>query len=336
LLVFTIATFPGEWLETNLPSLQLVPTKWPSLESDKTQGNQASQSEAASGESGSGSDGAVEGQKEPQSFLALPREERWRKVTDLLESMRWSSLHELLVAGDVDLVARKPTSLWSNVLVLPGIDVVDHAKFDSDEKIAAFPVTLSLRGRRLEGAVLIDAALRRVDLTAAQLQGATLDRVDLRNAKFGCADRKSKVSGAASHTKNFVVLLRDYLEAQKLCTQLQDASLLEAQLQGTSLESAELQRTILTGAHLQGVSLKYAQLQGARLDGAQLQGALLVDAELQGASLEGAQLQSALLYDAQLQAATLTKAQLQGALLDGAQLQGARLDGAVLLGALLS
>ena len=31
LLVFTIATFPGEWLDSNLPSLPLVPTKWPSL-----------------------------------------------------------------------------------------------------------------------------------------------------------------------------------------------------------------------------------------------------------------------------------------------------------------
>jgi hypothetical protein len=29
LLVFTIATFPGEWLEENLPSLPLVPTEWP-------------------------------------------------------------------------------------------------------------------------------------------------------------------------------------------------------------------------------------------------------------------------------------------------------------------
>ena len=63
--------------------------------------------------------------------------------------MGWTSPHELLVAGEVDLVARKPTSLWSNVLVLPGIDVIDHAKFDTEAKIAAAPETISLRGRRL-------------------------------------------------------------------------------------------------------------------------------------------------------------------------------------------
>ena len=89
-----------------------------------------------------------------------------------MKSMEWTSLHDLLVAGDVDLVARKPTSLWSNRLVLPGIDVIDHAKFDSEEKIEASRETLSLRGRHLEGAVLIGSNLRKADLTAARLQGA--------------------------------------------------------------------------------------------------------------------------------------------------------------------
>ena len=88
--------------------------------------------------------------------------------------MEWTSLHDMLVAGDVDLIARKPTSLWSNRLVLPGIDVIDHATFDSDEKSGTSRETLSLRGRRLEGAVLIDSDLRKADLTAARLQGANL------------------------------------------------------------------------------------------------------------------------------------------------------------------
>src|SRR5262249_33743672 len=118
LLVFTIATFPGEWLESNLPSLPLVPTKWPTL-----------------GES--------------TSLLLSEEEGRGRfwptvsvlgfrsTISTLVHSMEWSSPHDLLVAGDVDLVARRPTSLGSNRLVLPGIDVIDHAKFDSEEKIEA-------------------------------------------------------------------------------------------------------------------------------------------------------------------------------------------------------
>ena len=32
LLIFTIATFPGEWLEEALPELRLAPTKWPKWE----------------------------------------------------------------------------------------------------------------------------------------------------------------------------------------------------------------------------------------------------------------------------------------------------------------
>jgi hypothetical protein len=61
-LVFAVATFPGEWLDETLPSIRFVPTNWPSGE--------------------------------------------------------WTSLHKLLVAGEVDPIAGKPTSLWSNRLVV--------------------------------------------------------------------------------------------------------------------------------------------------------------------------------------------------------------------------
>jgi hypothetical protein len=104
-LVVTIATFPGEWLEENLPSLQFIPWK----------------------------DG-----------------KEWRLT----------SLHKLLVAGEVDQAARKPKSLWLNLLVLPGFDVIDHTKFDSEAKIEALPETISLRARHLEGAVLIGTRVR--------------------------------------------------------------------------------------------------------------------------------------------------------------------------------
>src|SRR6266852_3501300 len=131
LLVFMIATFPGEWLDEKL----FTPEK-----------------EAS------------------QHGLLWPL----------------TSLHEILVAGDVNPASRKPTSLWSNRLVLPSFDVIDHTKFDSEAKIAALTETVSLRLRHLEGAVLIGATLRKVDFTAAKLQGASLDSTDLRGAKFGC------------------------------------------------------------------------------------------------------------------------------------------------------
>jgi hypothetical protein len=197
LLVFTIATFPGEWLNRNLPSLRLVPTKWPELNSKYG-------------------------------------------VDVIVRSMEWTSLHDLLVAGDVDLLACKPTSLWSNRLVLPGIDVIDHAKFNSEEKIAVLRETLSLRGRRLEGAVLIGSGLRKVDLTGARLTVANLESADLRDAKISCAERE-----------------RD-------CAQLQGAYLDNAHLQGADLREAELQGASLAGADLLGAQLRWVKFQNTK------------------------------------------------------------------------
>jgi Pentapeptide repeats (8 copies) len=194
LLVTTIATFPGEWLEDNL----------------------------------------------------------WKDGMD--KPWRLASMHKLLVAGDVDFAARKPTSFWSNRLVLPGFDAIDHTKFDSEAKIAAVSETISLRARDLEGAVLIGAKLRKADFTAVQLQGAQLGDADLRGAKFECSNPQ---------------------RAQQ-CAQLQGASRVHAQLQGASLDEAELQDASLFGAGLQGASLDAAELQGASLDEAQLQGASFV------------------------------------------------------------
>ena len=97
LLVFSIATFPGELLN-GMPSARFIPWK---------------------------------------------------------DSNRWllKSLHELLVGGEIDLPARSLTSLWSNRLVVPGIDIIDHAKFGDETKIASLLETASFRGRILEGAV---------------------------------------------------------------------------------------------------------------------------------------------------------------------------------------
>ena len=260
LLVTTIATFPGEWLEDSLPSVQFIP---------------------------------------------------WKDEKD--EPWRLASLHELLVAGDVDFAARKPQSLWSNRLVLPGIDAIDHAKFDSEAKIEGASETVSLRARHLEGAVLINAKLRKADFTAAQLQGAQLDDSDLRGAKLECGTG----------------------EPPQQCVQLQRASLKRARLQGASLDGAQLQGAMLRWARLQGVSLKGTQLQGAVLTWARLQGASLDAAHLQGAVLEDAFLQGASLDSTQLQGARLDHAQLWGAMLEWTQLQGANLDHAYLQGALL-
>jgi uncharacterized protein YjbI with pentapeptide repeats len=262
LFVFAIATFPGEWLEENIPSgVRLVPTTLKAWQLPSVGATQ----KARSG---------------------------------------WATLHELLVAGEVDFAAQKPKSLWSNRLVLPGFDAIDHAKFDTEAKIGVASQTVSLRSRHLEGAVLIGAVLRKVDFAGAHLARADLTTADLRDANFACA------GSAETASRSLEVMIGDIV-----CTQLQGAELQGAQLQGADLR----------GAQLQGVDLRYAQLQGVDLSDARLQGVDLSDARLQGVDLSRAQLQGANLGDADLRGVDLAIAGLQGANLGGAQLQGARL-----------
>jgi uncharacterized protein YjbI with pentapeptide repeats len=221
------------------------------------------------------------------------------------------SLRKLLVAGDIDYVARKPKTLWSNVLVLPNIDVIDHAKFDTEEKIAALPETLSLRGRRLEGAVLLNAHLRKVDFTAARLQGSNLSGADLRDANWGCEPQCADLRGARLR---FAQLQGASLGA----TPLTGANLMEAQLQGTNLRNAQLQGANLCWAALEGAFMWDAQLQGANLWGARLNGADMSGAKLQGANFQraaliGADLTDSFLWQTNFGNANLTLADLCGA-----------------------
>jgi Pentapeptide repeats (8 copies) len=240
LLVFTIATFPGEWLEEALPEVRLVPTTL-------------------------------------AAWRLLPSVEAIQKA-----GSGWATMHELLVAGRVDFVTGKPQNWWSNVLVLPNFDIGDRVKFDAGGKIVLSPEAVSLRGRQLEGAVFVDAHLKKADFTGAELVRANFSRADLREAKFNRA-------------------------------QLQGAFIIDAQLQGAVLQGAQLQGAVLQGAQLQGASLVVAQLQGASLSNARLQGASLERAQLQGAVFGNAELQGASLNDAQLQGASILDMELQGA-----------------------
>ena len=54
---------------------------------------------------------------------------------------------------------------------VPGIDLRENPKFDTEAKIESRQTTLFLKKRRLEQAFMNGAYLPRVDLTGAQLQG---------------------------------------------------------------------------------------------------------------------------------------------------------------------
>jgi Pentapeptide repeats (8 copies) len=183
----------------------------------------------------------------------------------------WATLHELLVAGSVNLVTDSPKSLWSNVLVLPDFKAGDRVKFDAEGKIAIGSDTLSLRGRDLQGAVFARSHLDKTDFTGARLQRANFFEAELHQAKFAC----------------------DEDGAENRCAQLAGAVFYGAQLPGADLQFAQLAGAHLQYAQLAGAHLFGAQLAGADLGVAQLAGAVLRDAQLAGTDLRYAQLQSA-------------------------------------------
>ncbi len=110
-------------------------------------------------------------------------------------------------------------------------------------------VSVVLRERNLQFALLSRSDLHRGDLTWADLRGAQMWRTRVDKGK-----------------------LND--------TKLHGAFLREAQLQGANLSSAQLQGADLSYAQLQGADLSNAQLQGVDLKDAQLQGADLASAEV--------------------------------------------------------
>jgi len=277
LLVTTIATFPAEWLDDTLPPLKFIP-----LVDDK------------------------ETMDDLRSQNVNPWAEHYYYGIRL---WHWASLHELLVGGTVDFGTRKPKSLWSNRLVLPGFDAIDHAKFDSEAKIEAAAETISLRARNLDGAVLIGAKLMKGDFTGAPLRGAKLYDSDLRGAKFDCAD-----------------IIDSPAEKPQQCANLGGALLLGARLEGASLYGAELAGAELGYVKLQGASLAYAKLQGASLGFTDLHCASLDGADLRGASLVAAQLQGASLDHADLDGASLLLADFEGASLQWASNWRVRAD----------
>ena len=183
--------------------------------------------------------------------------------------------------------------VWDN-----GVFVQLRAGEELDGKRRAAFDPLVLQNKRLRFADLSRTKFFNVDLSGADLRGATLDEAFMQQAQLGGA----QLQGAR---------LRE--------AQLQGASLFGAELQGASLWLAQLQGAWLRSAQLQGASLQQAQLQGALLEFANLQGASLAEAQLQGASLFGAQLQGALIAGAKIWRARAPNALLDDAQLDDAQ-----------------
>jgi len=203
-----------------------------------------------------------------------------------------------------------PRFLWSDRLFVSGIDVPENKR-------------ISLRGRRLEGAVLHNVVMKKVDFSAAQLQGAWFVDSDLRRANFGCIE----MPGFTGLFTLAGLFARGEFETPRPeCAQLQRTWFVGSELQGSSLRGANLQGSFFDSADLQGALLDYAFIQGAYFADVKLDGASLINARLQGATLIGVGLRGASLDQTFLQGALLKNAILQGASFKEAVLDGAQLN----------
>jgi uncharacterized protein YjbI with pentapeptide repeats len=196
-------------------------------------------------------------------------------------------LRPILITSNYEPDTLRPSAPWADRLLLPGIDVIDHVRFDEERKIAESRETLSFRGRHLEGAVLFDAVLKRVNFSGAHLENAILTRAQLQGAKFSDAT-------------------------------LRGASLAYASIQGSDMTRADLAGADLVGAGLQGAILFKANIVAADLTFAELTAADVSEAALQGTDLSGTDLRGANLLLVGLQGSDLN-----GAVLDGVTFEGA-------------
>ncbi len=148
-----------------------------------------------------------------------------RKTFSRNEDQKWTvTPHIWLFSGPIDETTRHRTSLFSNTLVLPGLNIYEGLRIDDPDKAKWREFVFRARGRDLRGAILDFANLSKVDFTYANLQGATLVQAQLQKASFG---------GAL----------------------LQGASLYGGELQGATFAFAHLEGASLFGAQLQGAVL---------------------------------------------------------------------------------
>ena len=196
----------------------------------------------------------------------------------------WTSLHDLLFAGEINEVSSKPQSLFSDRLILTDQNIVDI------EKLEKVRVSVSLRERDFNRAVLSRADIRKAVLPSANLEFARIDGAKLEGAKFECAPDISNPNAEDRHPH---FLLESMSWPADGCTWLRMANLSGSQMQGANFNGARLQGAVFSGSNLQGTNFSDARLQGSELGHANLTGALFVAARLQGAFVDRSQVWAA-------------------------------------------
>ncbi|SHG72861.1 pentapeptide repeat-containing protein [Bradyrhizobium erythrophlei] len=212
-----------------------------------------------------------------------------------------SFLRAALFEGPIDPNTHRRTSIWTNSLVLPRLNIYDLLKVDDPKKSDWRKYLLSVRGRDLRGAIFDDSFLERTDARGAELQGASFSATDLRSVSLNDAH----LQGADLSNANLA-------GASAIRAEFAGASLIGANLRGANFSFARLQAANLSWSILNGSIFQSADLRAAKLFGAQIRGVSFVDAQLQGAIFDEARgsvvsLDRALLWRASFRKTTLSQ-----------------------------
>jgi len=236
-LVFTIATFPGEWLEGKLYG--------PPVDGDWLDQR------------------SIEFWRVPHELLVGGRG-LWSNVL-MLPKFETGDRLKLDAEGKIGL---SPAIFSPHGRRLEGA-MLDDARFSNADFSGAELQGASLYDAQLQGANFRGAELQGATLTGAKLQGAVLDHAQLQGASLDLTELQgAQLQGA--------IFIGAKLQGATLAgARLQGATLRAAQLQGANFLAAELKGASLDDADLQGAVLDHAQLQGASLHNAQLPNATL-------------------------------------------------------------
>ena len=290
-LIFSwgVATFPGEWQETHLPSVPLIPQgkHWRSLHDVVFNGPIDAVTRRRAGFF--------------TSTLILP-------VFNIYEQLGIDDPAK--VASRLWLFSVRGRDLRGAVFDLSNLSKVDFA------------------GANLEEASFDRATLHTASLYCARLLGASFYQTEMQDAWLHAADLRQarmqdvRAQGARFEGAVFVGARLDTAHLQAVTlngADMRGASLAEADLRGASLGRVDLHGECVTAARRKAAALG-TDLGAADLGAANLQSAALIGAHLDRASLKGTRLGRTHLSDVTFEQAALTPdaaSLAQGILLDG-------------------
>jgi uncharacterized protein YjbI with pentapeptide repeats len=226
-----------------------------------------------------------------------------------------------------------------NILSFPLVSLKDENEWKTN------PLTAILRRAKLFIAIfsadkprfiyLIQAFLRRANLSHADLRGGNFSKVSLFEAPFIQTNlSRAHFNGATFRRADLTQA--NLTQAHLKATDFYDTRLIEVNLKKANLTKANLTKAQLNLANLNQANLRHAKLIDAKLVGANLNQACLENVNFGMAVLVGANLNLANLSGASFFRANLSEANLEGANLKGVDFRGAELCGANLSGANLS